>query len=245
MPSARLLFALVLFVLTVAPAAAAKPDPAIARVKAALHELVPNVSPDAVRPSPIPGIYEADYGARTLYVSADGRYLIEGDILDLKRGVNLTAQRQAKGRIAALKALGEKNMIVYPADGKTRYTISIFYDIDCPYCRRLHAETPKLNKLGVRVRYLAFPRAGIGSASYHEAVSVWCAKDRRKALDRANAGESVPQATCPNPVAEEYRLGEQLGVQGTPTIILPNGRLVPGYAPAEQLLQILKQGGGE
>jgi len=130
-------------------------------------------------------------------------------------------------------------LIFAPKDYK--YTVTVFTDIDCGYCRKLHAEIDQYNAKGIRVRYLMFPRAGVGSPSYQKAVNVWCADDRNQALTRSKAGETLEEKQCKNPVADEYALGQMVGVTGTPAIFLADGELVPGYVPADRMESILKE----
>jgi thiol:disulfide interchange protein DsbC len=133
--------------------------------------------------------------------------------------------------------------IIFSPEGKTEHIISVFTDVDCPYCSMLHKEVPKLNKAGVEVRYLMYPRAGAGSATFKKSVSAWCSEDQKKAIGIAKEGGIVVAKNCDNPVQEQYDLGQSLGVTGTPTLILEDGRVLPGYLPAEQLLKILKEQG--
>ena len=140
--------------------------------------------------------------------------------------------------LKAINAIGESKMIVFgPASPKR--TLTVFTDVDCPYCARLHQEVPQLTAAGVKVRYLLFPRAGVGSETYKRSVAVWCAKDRAKALATAKAGGKIDMKTCPNPVDEHLKLGAEVGVEGTPALVFDDGRVVPGYAPAAQLLAAL------
>ena len=132
-------------------------------------------------------------------------------------------------------------MIVFAPEGKPSYTITVFTDIDCGYCRKLHGEMAGYNAEGIKVQYLFYPRAGEGSPSFAKAVSVWCADDRRTALTDAKAGKSIPDKTCPNPVKEHLELGEKMGVSGTPAIVLENGEMVPGYIPPKRLAAMLKE----
>jgi len=127
-------------------------------------------------------------------------------------------------------------MIVFGPDAPKRY-ITVFTDIDCSYCRKLHNEVAELNEAGIQVRYLAFPRAGIGSKSHKKYESVWCNDDQQTALTSAKSGASVPSANCTNPVAETYKLGQEVGVRGTPTIIFDDGTVAPGYVPAKDLIK--------
>jgi len=197
-----------------------------------------------LRPAPISGLYELTFGSRVVLVTGDGRYLIQGDLIDLETSRNLTQERHSKLVLKLIEAIGEKNMVVMGPANATR-TITVFTDVDCPYCARLHREVPKLNKAGVKVRYLLYPRAGKGSETYKKSVAVWCATDRIKALGVAKAGGKIELKTCANPVDEILKLGAEVGVEGTPTLILDDGRIVPGFAPAEKLLAALGLPNGE
>lgn len=204
----------------------------------------------SIKESPIAGLYEVLVGSQVFYFYKDGRYVISGDLFDMKKGKNLTQAARSEAQMAELKVkkpeniealnkMGEKNMIVYAPTGKVKHTITVFTDIDCGYCRKLHNEMADYNKLGIKVRYLAYPRAGEGSGSYHKAVSVWCANDQRKAMDTAKSGGNLPSKQCDNPVKAHLDLGHQMGVNGTPALVLENGQLYPGYAPADKLIALL------
>ncbi len=196
--------------------------------------------PTSIKPSPVKDLYEVTVGPQIFYMTVDGKYVFSGDIIDLDSKQNITDEKRDLVRLAALDAFGEKNMIVF-GPKVPKHTITVFTDIDCGYCRKMHNEMAEYNKLGIKVRYLAFPRAGIGSESYNKAVSVWCADDRPKAMTTAKQGGNLPSKTCENPVAAEYALGQELGVNGTPALVLENGKIYPGYAPAKQLFDILEK----
>ena len=193
-----------------------------------------------VRETPLPGVYEVIAPPMVFYTTRDGRFVMTGDLVDLKNRVNLSQDARISAKKAAMDLLGEESMIVF-APKEVKHTITVFTDIDCGYCRKLHNEIAAYNKLGIKVRYMAYPRAGIGSESYNTAVSVWCAKDRNQALTTAKSGGKVEQKTCENPVAKQFELGQQLGVNGTPAIVLENGQIYPGYAPADKLIGVLDQ----
>jgi len=195
----------------------------------------------SIKESAIPGIYEVVVPPRVFYVSADGRYVLTGDMVDLTKGVNLTEAVRDTARIASLENVGEENMIVFAPKGEVKHTISVFTDIDCGYCRKLHNEMADYNKLGIKVRYLAYPRAGVGSKSYQKAVTVWCSDDKRAAMTKAKNGQNMANKECKNPVQAQMALGKELGVSGTPALMLENGQLYPGYAPADRLIKILDQ----
>ena len=177
-----------------------------------------------------------------IYVNANVEHFFYGELFLINGStlVNATQRSLTEDRKRILGDLDESEVLVFsPTSGEIKATISVFTDIDCGYCRKLHREVPELNRLGVSVRYLAYPRAGIGSASYDKAVSAWCAPNPNKALTRAKAGEKIEQLTCANPVAAHFALGDQLGVSGTPAIFFEDGRLQPGYLPAKEMARRL------
>jgi thiol:disulfide interchange protein DsbC len=210
-------------------------------VAAKLKAVRPDLAIDKAEPAAIPGMVAIELqGGSVLYASADGRYLIAGDLYELgDQLVNVNeAKRDAKRReLIANVALTD--MAIFPAQGERRATIAVFTDVDCGYCRKLHQEVPKLNQMGVEVRYLAYPRGGVGSPGYDKLVTVWCSADRRDAITRMKRGEEVPNKTCKNPVAAEYQLGRAVGLEGTPAIVLEDGRMLPGYMSADELSQVL------
>lgn len=216
-------------------------DDAANRLKGVLAQVMPG-SPDSITATPMPGIYEVAYGSQVLYVSADGRYLVNGELFDVQKRTNLTEERRSKARLATLKGIDEKSMIVYPAKGKSKHTVTVFTDIDCGYCRKLHQGMAEMNELGITIRYLSFPRAGVGSESYKKAVDVWCSKDRNKAMDKAKANQAVEgaAASCNAPINKHMELANTFGVTGTPSMVLEDGRFLPGYLPPQQLLAVLE-----
>lgn len=215
-------------------------DKIVAELKDKLAALVPGQTPDSVAPSPIAGLYQIRYGTQVIYVSSDGRYVLEGSLLDLKERRNLTEEARSGARKEVMDAMGEEKMIVF-APEKTKHTITVFTDVDCPYCVKLHKEMAEYNAAGIKVRYVLYPRAGVGSPSYQTSVSVWCADDRQDALTRAKNREPVESKTCDNPVVEHLQLGRAVGVSGTPAIVLEDGEMIPGYRPARELGPLLDQ----
>lgn len=227
---------LLLAVLLPQPALAA--DATTTKIRASLAKAVPNAPIEDIKPSPAKGIYEARVGGQTIYVSADGRFLFTGDLIDLDTRTNLSERGREKQNSAALAQLGADKMIVIGPE-KPRHVVTVFTDVDCPYCAQLHLEVPALNKEGVQVRYVFFPRAGLESESFRRSVAVWCAADRAKAIGVAKAGGELEMKQCSNPIAEHFQLSQRLQVQGTPAIFLPNGSVIPGYIPAAKLVAIL------
>ncbi len=212
------------------------------KIEKAFKSSLPSLSIDNIQKSPIHNLYEITSGPVIIYATEDGKFAISGDILDLSDGeTNITENARKSARLNALKLLGEDNMVVYAAE-KPRHEITVFTDIDCTYCRKFHAQMEEMNKKGISVRYLAFPRTGTKSTSFEKAVHVWCSDDKKAAMDEAKAGKKPDIALCEqNKVADMFHLGVMAGVTGTPTVILQDGTMVPGYYDPQALMQVLKQ----
>ncbi|VAW54376.1 Thiol:disulfide interchange protein DsbC [hydrothermal vent metagenome] len=234
------LFLLITFLLTfftLSPAVAAE-TPGTEKLKAALAKTMPNVRPAKISATPIEGLYEVVVGSQVVYMSVDARYMIEGDLFDLKTQQNVSEDAKSSIRLAAIAKLGEENMLVYrPKEVKN--IITVVTDIDCPYCRRLHSEIPDYMKNDVEVRYVFMPLKG--AADMKKTISVWCSDDRQLALDKAKAGGDVEEKTCKNPIKDHMKLARELGVRGTPAIVLENGKLLPGYVPVDKLVAEMRK----
>ena len=226
--------------LAIGAGGASAADPAEQKVRDAIKTLVPDARIDSVTASDLPGFYEVILGGQPLYVSADGRYLMSGALWDIGAKRNLTDARLAGLRKGALDGVGANERIIYPAS-QPKHVITVFTDIDCGYCRRLHQQMAEYNNAGITVEYLFFPRSGIGSESYDKAVSVWCAADRNVALTKAKNGEAVENKTCTNPIAAQFDLGHKVGVSGTPAVIAEDGTQIGGYLTPEQMIARLDQ----
>ena len=214
------------------------PDPRVALVK-----LLPAGSKvEDLRPSPIAGIFEFSQGADVSYLTADGKFFLDGNLYDMATRENLTEDLRTKARVALINAVPESQMLIFSPKNPV-YTITVFTDVDCGYCRKLHSEMAELNRLGVRVRYMFYPRTGPNTDSWRKAEAVWCAADRNDALTRAKAGAPVDTSkTCgPNPVAREYALGQSIGVRGTPAIVTESGDYISGYLPPHDLVEQIKE----
>jgi len=208
----------------------------IARVRKELSKMIPQVSEAEILATDAQGVYRMGLEGTYTYVYSHGDFLLLGDLYNTDLKVNVGDQVRNAQMASLIEAVPTSKMIVFgPKDAKRH--ITVFTDIDCSYCRKLHNEVPDLVKAGVQVRYLAFPRAGVGSGSYKKYVSVWCSDDQQDSLTTAKSGGSVPAASCDNPVTESYQLGQQVGVRGTPTIILDDGTVTPGYLPHSELLK--------
>jgi len=195
---------------------------------------------ETIADSPVPGLFQVSTNRGLFYVSDNAQYLIQARIFNIDEGMrNETEVALASLRKQGVEAMAPSSVTFKAKDEK--YVISVFTDITCGYCRKFHQEIDELNELGVTVHYLAFPRAGLNSPTYNDMVSVWCSENPQQALTQAKSGENVAKASCENKVAEQYMLGQKLGVNGTPNIILPDGTLIPGYQPANVLMQTLAQ----
>lgn len=206
----------------------------------AANVIFPGIDTENISQSPIVGIYQVPVRANVVYMSADGLYAMEGDLIDIKQGVNLTESERNKALARMIDSIGEDSMIVF-APEQVKSTITVFTDITCQYCTKLHEEVPQLNENGVKVRYLAYPRAGIPSSTADDMASVWCSDDPRQALTDAKAKRPVTSKTCPNPVSAHYELGVEIGVRGTPTIILEDGSRIGGYLHYSKLIESAQQ----
>jgi thiol:disulfide interchange protein DsbC len=218
------------------PNGGAQPAPSTAH----LQRRVRGAQIEPPEPTPVAGIFRARVGSDYVYLTADGRHAFVGDLLDLSTGENLTDARRNGDRLDALAGYPAGDLVLFPAEGTEKARVRVFTDSTCPYCRKLHAAVPDLQKAGVTVAYIPFPRGGEKSPGYKALRAVWCAEDRRKAMDIAT-GHAVGQAGTTDCVAAAavdagYRLGVEIGISGTPTIVLPTGAAVPGYVSAGALL---------
>jgi len=208
-------------------------------VQERVRTLVPNAKTIAVSETPIAGILQVQINSDIVYVTENGQYLLQGQIMDIDTRTNITDQAKSGIRIGLLAELNRDEQISFtPEDPK--YDLLVFTDIDCGYCRKLHNQMAEYNEEGIAIHYMAFPRAGIGSASYDKFVSVWCADDQQAALTLAKNGDEPEPQKCPNPIADQYEIGREVGVTGTPALVTTDGSLIPGYMPPAQLRQRLE-----
>ena len=218
--------------------AAAAPEQAIRKT---LESLQLEVPVESIAASPLNSLYEVKLkGGRVLYASADGQFVMQGYLFQIQDGkpVNLTEKTERQAISKTINAIPASEMVVYPAVGETKSHITVFTDTTCPYCHKLHAEVPELNKRGIEVRYVAFPRQGLGSPGDEQLQAVWCSKDKKAAMDKMAEGKEIKAAKCDNPVSKQFALGQSIGVNGTPAIVLADGQVIPGYQPAPQVAKL-------
>ena len=215
-----------------------KEDPNITILKAELKGKFRS-EPTSIKLSKLPNIYEVMYGTEVVYFSADGKYFLAGDMIELDTRKNLSDIAKQSIRKQLLETQDNKP-VVFKAKNE-KHVLTVFTDIDCGYCAKLHREMAEINDKGITVEYLMFPRAGLHSVSFQKAVSMWCADDQQQMMTDAKERREIPNKTCENPVADQYNLGRELGVTGTPALMTATGKLIPGYMPADRLLAALEE----
>ncbi|USA43633.1 DsbC family protein [Spongiibacter taiwanensis] len=230
------------------PAVAAGSSQAAGGDEAAIRQRFKTARPDVVisqvAPSDVAGIYRVELqNGPEIYVSADGKYFFLGDMYSVTETgfVNLAETRRNGERQKLMAEVKREDMIIFSPEGKPKGAVYVFTDVDCGYCQKLHKEVPELNAMGIEVRYLAYPRAGLGTPTYKKMESAWCADDRLAAMDALKDRRPIPEKSCDNPIAEEYKLGGEVGVTGTPAIVTTSGQLIPGYMPADRLAKVVLQ----
>lgn len=239
-PTYRSLSVLALATLSVAASTAASAPPVKPDVRVEIARQL-DVKPEDVKPSPVAGLYEIRSGAEVGYVSTDGRFYVDGDVFDLKSKQNLTEPRRQQGRLDILTEIPDSDAIVFAPAGAVRHTLTVFTDVDCGYCRRMHREIAEFNRLGFRVRYVMYPAGGPDSEAWRKAEAVLCSADRQDALTRAKRGEAISAAKCATRIAANHSVGERLGIRGTPGIITDSGEYLAGYLPAANMAEYLAQ----
>lgn len=209
-----------------------------------LANVIPGVTITDVAATPIEGLLQATVGSEVFYVSADGKYFVQAEIVDLATRENLTEQARSAARVVYFDEFSEATAVTFPAENE-EYKVVVFTDIDCPYCRQLHREVPEYNKLGITIEYAFFPRSGPGTASWEKADAVWCADSRQDAMTAAKQGEvlEVPEGCEDTPVASHYETGRTIGVSGTPAIFTESGMLLVGYRSPADLRKFLDEEG--
>ncbi|RKZ49735.1 MAG: DsbC family protein [Gammaproteobacteria bacterium] len=209
-----------------------------ARLIKRMQEVFPGIDISQVNSTPIDNIYEVMMGPDVVYMTEDARFVLKGDLIDIQERRNLSEAVRSQARVDILKNIPQDEYIEFAAKN-SKDTIYVFTDVDCGYCRKLHRDVTELNENAITVRYLAYPRGGVRSATYKQMENIWCAEDRPQALTDAKNGRPAKASKCDNPVANQYALGKKMGVRGTPAIFLEDGQALPGYMPPAELLKAL------
>ncbi len=209
------------------------------RVREKVSSVFAEIEPQHVMASPIDGWYMIRKGAIIAYISSDGRYLLQGDLIDLDQQLNLSEESRDEARRAMMSEIPQEHMIVFTPD-EVKYSVSVFTDVDCTYCRRLHSQIDEYLAEGIEVRYLLYPRNGPRSASWVTAEQVWCSDNRNEALTLAKLDQKFPTRECDSSmVSTHYLMGQDVGLRGTPAIVFENGQLHSGYVSAQELSEQL------
>lgn len=217
-------------------------DATKATIEKSLLKARPDFAIERIEKSDIPNLFEV-YFTRggMVYSTATGSHILDGKLYKVEDGklVDAVEEKLKPMRAKVLSGLSKDQMIVFSPEGETKAFVDVFTDVDCGYCQKLHSHIAEINKLGIEVRYLAFPRAGPNSISAKKLANAWCADDRKDALTKLKLRQNVPDKTCDNPVAAQYVLGEKLGVSGTPAVYTKDGSLIGGYLDPSQMAQVL------
>ena len=210
------------------------------RLTKSLQQVFPNLEITRVNSTPIENIYEVMIGTDVVYMTGDARFVLKGDLFDMKERRNLSEDLREQSRADLLKKIPESEYIEF-ASKDSKDTVYVFTDVDCAYCRKFHRDVPELNDNAITVRYLSFPRGGLNSPTYQQMANIWCAEDRPQALTDGKNGKQakVRASDCESPVEGQYALGREMGMRGTPAIFLETGRAFPGYMPPDELLKLL------
>lgn len=216
-------------------------DPSTVANPEAAAASIPGIKQEDIRPTPVAGVFEVRRGADIVYMTGDGQYVFTGDLYNVPSHSNLTEAHRRVLRQKLIESIPESQMVIF-SPPQPKYTVTVFTDVDCAYCRELHRQIADYNRLGVRVRYIFFPRTGPNTESWHKAEQVWCSADRKSALTRAKLGQALDSKPCgATPVEREYQLGKAIGLEGTPGIVASNGAMVGGYLPPQALVEELSQ----
>lgn len=216
-------------------------DAALADVRAKMDAMFTEIEPQHVNPGPIDGWYTVQKGSIVAYVSADGRYLLQGDLIDLESQQNLSDLARNDARRTLMASVSDDQYIAF-SPSNVKHTVTVFTDIDCTYCRKLHSQIDDYLDLGIEIKYVLYPRNGPASPSWNTSEEVWCASDRNSALTAAKLDRSFESHKCSSAVITKgYSLGRDVGLTGTPALVFEDGTLLSGYLPPEALSMRLEQ----
>ncbi|MEO5566738.1 MAG: DsbC family protein [Luteimonas sp.] len=219
-------------------AAAVAPGTAAARARDALLSIDPKMPVEGITDAPLPGFQQAIVGGQVIYISNDGKYLLQGTLYDVANRLDLGVAAMAAVRVKLLRSIPVSDRIVF-APANPKYTVTVFTDVECGYCRKMHGEIGEYNAQGIAIQYVAFPRMGLASEDFRKMESVWCATDRKQALTDAKNDRPVATRKCTNPVAMQYTLGQRMGLNGTPMVLTADGTQLGGYVPPAQMRAML------
>ena len=208
-------------------------------INAAWQQAKPGIVISDIEKTEVPGIYKVSVGpSSNIYSTADGKNFIVGDLFRVgpNKISNVTEEARNGDRAKAVASVNDKDMVIFPAKGEKKARMYVFTDVDCYYCQKLHHNMDKMNEMGIEVAYLGYPRAGIGSGSYNKIASAWCADDRLTALTKLKNRQDITTNVCEgNPIDAQYNLGREIGLSGTPALVLEDGELIAGFLEPDAL----------
>ena len=211
------------------------------QVRQKVGEMFDSIDPEDINASPVDGWYTIHKGPIVAYVSADGRYLLQGDMIDLDQSVNLSEEIRVDTRRELMASVSDDEVISFTPE-EVKYSVSIFTDVECTYCRRLHSQIDEYLARGIEVRYLMYPRNGPASRAWNTAEEIWCSADRKNALTMAKLDHDFPTASCDASIVQDhYVIGRDVGLNGTPAIVFDDGTLISGYLSPDQLVAALEK----
>ena len=238
-PTVAMLIAAPAFVL------AAEGSSELEQVREKVGEMFDMIEPEDVNGSPVDDWYEIQKGSIVAYISADGRYLLQGDLIDLDEQVNLSEVARTDARRELMASVTDEQVIAFSPE-EVKYSVSIFTDVECSYCRRLHNQIDEYLAHGIEVRYLLYPRNGPASRAWNTAEEVWCSSDRRNALTMAKLDRKFDTSSCDSSIVQDhYVIGRDVGLSGTPAIVFDDGTMIAGYLTPDQLAAALAKNAAE
>lgn len=216
-------------------------DASLEEVRAKMDAMFEEIGPENISLSPVDGWYTVQKGSIVAYVSKDGRYLLQGDLIDLDQQVNLSERSRVKARKELISTVQDDQAILF-SPTEIRYSVTVFTDVDCTYCRKLHSQIDDYLAHGIQIRYLLYPRNGPASRSWNTSEDVWCARDRNSALTAAKLDRDFETQKCDaSTITRHYMLGQDVGLNGTPAIVFDDGTLISGYLTPAALSSRLQQ----
>ncbi|HEY7774677.1 MAG TPA: DsbC family protein [Marinagarivorans sp.] len=214
-------------------------DKVKAKISAAWQAAKPGIVISAIEKTEMPGIYKVSVGpSSNIYSTADGSNFIVGDLFRVQPNkiTNVSEESRNGDRAKAVASVEDKDMVIFSPKGERKTRMYVFTDVDCYYCQKLHHNMAKMNEMGIEVAYLGYPRAGIGSGSYKKVASAWCAEDKQTAMTKLKNREEIPENVCAgNPIEEQFNLGREIGLSGTPALVLESGELIAGFLEPDAL----------
>jgi thiol:disulfide interchange protein DsbC len=218
----------------------AKKDEVNVDIRETVSNAYPDVAIDEIKKID-DNFHEIIINKQIYYATNDGKYLIVGNVINLNTKESITENTKMNQRLSIIDSIDMKNFMIFKPK-KTDHILTIFTDTSCPYCQKLHNEIPDLLENNIEIRYVLFSRNGNDVDAYQQLVSAWCSADKVDALEDLFAGDILDDiSNCENPIARNFDYAGSLSVEGTPTIFLEDGRIIPGYQNYENILAFINK----